>query len=301
MSEASSHEKCPSGQPFVSVGMPVFNAERTVYAAIRSILEQTYRNWELLIVDDGSTDKSLQIAQRFTDARIRIISNGKHQGIVARLNQAIDESKGEFFARMDSDDISYPRRIECQLSYLARNPNIDLVGSHVLVFGLGGCPHGKRNPPERHNEICAKPIAGFPIPHPTYLGKAEWFRGYKYKKEAMRCEDQDLLLRSYRFSRFAIVPEILLGYREESIDLRKIIRGRYFFSKVIRREFGKTPVLATRGFTEQVMKAMVDCFSVGTGLGYRLLRHRARPISESERKEWKRIWDGLNVDRKRQF
>jgi glycosyltransferase involved in cell wall biosynthesis len=294
MAEVSSNAKFVSPQPLVSIAMPVFNAERTITAAIRSILVQTYPNWELIIADDGSTDKSLQIAQSFADTRIRIISNGQHQGIVAMLNQAVCASRGEYIARMDSDDISYPQRIKSQLSYLAHNPNIDLVGSHVLVFGSGGRPLGKRNPPERHDKICSKPIAGFPIPHPTYLGKADWFHRNKYREEAVRCEDQDLLLRSYRFSQFAVFPEILLGYREENINLKKSIRGRYYFSKIICHEFGKTPFLSTRGVVEQTIKGMVDCFAVGTGFGHKLLRHRARPISDKQRDAWEKLWKLVN-------
>jgi glycosyltransferase involved in cell wall biosynthesis len=187
----SKHEKCLAFQPHVSIVMPVYNAEQTLYAAIRSIVTQTHQNWELLILDDGSTDESLRIAGGFCDDRIRILSDGLHLGIVARLNQALDEAKGEYVARMDSDDISYPYRLEKQLSYLAQNPNVDLVGSLVLVFGSGGRAIGKRSLPERHDQICAKPIGGFPMQHPTYLGRAEWFRRYKYRDEAVRCEDQD--------------------------------------------------------------------------------------------------------------
>ena len=283
-----------SEEPLVSIAMPVFNSSETIYSAIRSILEQTYPNWELIIVDDGSTDDSIRIVEGFSDSRIRILSIGLHRGIVACLNEAIDVCKGMYFARMDSDDISYPQRVERQVAYLTRNPNIDLIGTNVLVFGSNGRPFGKRSLPEEHDEICAKPIAGFPIQHPTYLGKTEWFRQYKYNEYAKRCEDQDLLLRSYRFSQFAIIPEILLGYREEKIDLRKLFRGRYFFSKIIKREFGQSLLLSTRGVVEQAMKGTVELFAILSGLDYSILRHRARQISEDERHEWAKIWQLVN-------
>lgn len=101
---------------------------------------------------------------------------------------------------------------------------------------------------------------------------------------------------SYRFSRFANVPEILLGYREERIHLKKILTGRWFFAKALAREFRRQrrPGLAVRAVAEQTLKAILDCVAVGSGLNYRLLRHRAWPISDSERRKWEYVWRLVN-------
>lgn len=279
-------------RPLVSIGMPVRNCQITLQMAVCSVIAQTYPFWELLLIDDGSSDNTLQIAQSFADPRIKVYSDGENRGLPIRLNQAIDMSKGEYFARMDGDDIAYPDRLERQVSYLEQHPDVDLVGAWVLVFNVAGTPLGKRAGPETHAAICAKPFAGFPVVHPTYMGRLEWFRRYRYNEMVTKSQDQDLLLRSYRFSKFGNVPEILLGYREEKIDLKKVLTSRWFFAQALAREFRRQqqPVFAVRAFLEQALKALLDCTAVGSGLKYRLLRHRAQPITEAERREWDRVW-----------
>src|ERR1700747_664207 len=120
-------------KPLVSVGMPVLNCERTLEVAIRSILQQTYENWQMVLVDDGSKDRTVEIARSFTDERSRVIADGFHRGLSARLNQAIILSMGEYFARMDGDDVSYPQRFDAQVRYLEEHPRVDLLGAGILV------------------------------------------------------------------------------------------------------------------------------------------------------------------------
>src|SRR5690349_16140442 len=114
--------------PLLSVGLPVFNAASTLPLAISSIVAQTFRDWELLILDDGSSDSSVAVANGFRDSRIRVISDGRHAGLSERLNQAVALSRGRYFARMDADDCSYPERFERQLGFLQHNREVDLVG-----------------------------------------------------------------------------------------------------------------------------------------------------------------------------
>ncbi len=96
--------------PLISIAMPVYNCETTVAASLRSILLQSYPRWELLVIDDGSTDATLEIVRGFQDPRIRIVADGEHRLLPCRLNQAIAMARGQFFARMDGDDIAYPAR-----------------------------------------------------------------------------------------------------------------------------------------------------------------------------------------------
>ena len=283
-------------RPLVSIGMPVRNCQETLQFAIRSLLEQTYPHWELLLIDDGSSDETLRVAQRFTDSRIKTYSDGESRGLSARLNRALAMSRGKYFARMDGDDVAYPERLERQVSYLEQHPDVDLVGAWVIVFDQAGTPLGKRAGPEAHSAICARPFAGFPLAHPTYVGRLEWFRRYRYSEVLPKSQDQELLLRSYRFSRFANVPEILLAYREERIDLKKILTSRHFLVCSLFNEFQrqKRLALALRALAEQTVKAVVDCIAVGTGLNYRILRHRALPITSEEQQEWARVWASVN-------
>jgi len=278
--------------------MPVRDGARTLATAIRSILAQTYPHWELLLIDDGSSDETVQVARAFADPRITLVSDGAGGlGLAARLNQAIDLSAGEYFARMDGDDVAYPERLERQVAYLRAHPEVDLVGAGMLIFGADGIVLGKRANAEHHEAICARPDYGITLPHPTWMGRIAFFRRFRYRLDAVRCEDADLLLRAYRDARFASVPEILLGYREERLSLGKILTYRRLHVRSIVREFrhqGK-PHLAARGVATQVLKAAVDCVAVTSGLGYRLLRHRARPVTDVERRRWHDVWAGLNA------
>lgn len=282
--------------PLVSVGMPVFNCERTLAIAIRSILQQTYENWELLLIDDGSTDGTLKIAREFKDARIRVLSDGSHQGLSARLNQAISLSAGEYFARMDGDDLSYPSRFERQVRHLQDHSEVDLLATGILVFKGHGQALGTRAIRERHDGICRRPWAGFYLPHPTWMGKTTWFRKHFYRNKAVRMEDQDLMLRTYKTSRFASLPDILLGYREDSFCLRKSLSGRFHFIKLLAGDSvlqSNGRILACRGVAEHSLKALVEVLAVKTGMTYRILRHRALPVNKDELAQWRQVWSAL--------
>ncbi len=309
--------------PLVSIGMPVRNNERTLGLALRSILNQTYRDWELLLLDDGSTDDSSRIAQRFADSdpRISFIADGRSLGLPERLNQAIAASRGAYFARMDGDDVSYPNRLERQIEYLRQHPDVDLVGAGAIVFRGNGRILGKRLTPELHKEICRRPYSHISMVHPTFLGRIDFFQRFGYRSSAHRCEDQDLLLRGQsdvpstrqgwtrmlraqeqdlllqgsRNARYANVPETLLGYREEQLGLGKIVKGRFYVSRSFFDVFlqRRSPFNGVRAVIVQVLKGMVDVVAITSGLDYRLLRHRARPVSESEGFEWEHVWSQL--------
>lgn len=288
-----------SDPPAVTIAMPVRNNEGTVGRAIRSILWQTYSNWELLIIDDGSRDRTLSLARSFDDRRIKVLSDGRRMGVVARLNQSIDLTRSDYFARLDGDDIAYPTRIDRQLTYLKDHPDVDLVGTQALVFGPDGRVLGARRVPERHGVICRRPVAGFPVIHPTFFGRTVYFRTFRYLPSAIRAEDQDLLLRSFSEARFANVPEILLGYNEGRLLLRKLLRGRLHFSQSLLMELGWkrgrwTP--AAVGVAGQALKACLDIVALTTGLNHRLLRHRARPVDRHESEEWMELWRQVSKD-----
>ncbi|MBI2509068.1 MAG: glycosyltransferase family 2 protein, partial [Betaproteobacteria bacterium] len=216
-----------SAAPLVTVGLSAYNAGAALTAAIQSVLRQTYDNWELILIDDGSTDDTLATMRRFEGDRVRVIADGTNRGVAARFNQAFDLGKGRYFARMDQDDIAYPGRLEAQVNFLERHSDIDLVGTRALVFRNDGSVIGLYPFRRTHAEICAKPWLGFYFAQPTWMGKMEWFRRHRYRiPEVVRAEDQDLLLRSYRTSRFACLPEVLLGYRQTELPLRKVLTAR---------------------------------------------------------------------------
>ena len=277
----------------VTIGMPIRNCEATLAQTIRSLQLQTFRDWNLIMIDDGSTDRTVEVAGRFSDERITILVDGMHRGLPARLNQIISLTNSPYFARMDADDIAYPQRLERQIQYLEKHPEIDLIGCSMVVFGHEGRILGKRTVPNNHADICKFPHSGIYIGHPTFVGKLGWFRRFQYRESAIRCEDQDLLLRSYRFSQFGNIPEILLGYREETINLRKILTSRWYVGIAVAREFCERREygIAIWALLVQASKAAVDLIAVTSGLQHRLLRHRARRTSSSERSDWEEVWE----------
>ena len=279
-------------QPAVSVGMPVFNCAGTIAQAISSILNQTFDDWELLIIDDGSTDNTVEIAKSFDDPRIIVTRGGANKRLPARLNECISSAKGRFFARMDGDDIAYPGRLQCQLEYLQSHQAVDLVGGWVVVFRDDGTAFGAVRGPLSHEHICAHPWKGMTVAHSTWMGKIEWFRRNRYPTVAAS-EDQELLFRTYQKSRFANVPTIVLGYREDTLPLRYHLIQQWYVSKSIIRNASQQGRLMSAGvgIVRQVAKGVIYTFAICTGLKYHVLRHRARALRNDEDRDWRSVWE----------
>lgn len=229
--------------PLITVAMPVFNGGAPLRSAVLSIVNQTVSDWELLIIDDGSTDGCVDLIQDINDARIRVIRDGVNKGLAVRLNEAIELARGRYFARMDADDISYPERLAKQFAFMEAHPTVDLVGCRVMLFNDEGEPKGYFPFKGAHAKICRYPWRGFDLAHPTWFGRIDWFKRSGYRN-VMRAEDQDLLLRAFRQSCFACVPEVLFAYRLGSASLGRRLRGRQaLFNRQIaefikHREFG---------------------------------------------------------------
>jgi glycosyltransferase involved in cell wall biosynthesis len=283
--------------PLVTIGLPVRDAAATLPEALASLRGQSFADWELLVVDDGSADDTPAIVDELSreDRRVRLIADGEQRGLPTRLNELLELASGELFARMDADDVAYPARLERQVGLLAANPEVDLVGCSMLVFGEGGVPRGKRPAPPSHDEIIARPRASFfPLFHPTWIGRTEWFRRYRYRPPARRCEDQDLLLRAHRRSRLANLPEILLGYREDKVRLKPTLVGRANWARCLWRDrHESSSPAAVAAMAAQAGKGLLDTAAVGLHAERYLLRHRARPITDTERENWAEVWAGV--------
>ena len=262
-------------------------------AAIRSVLRQTYGDWELILIDDGSTDDTLATMRRFEGGRVRVIADGTNRGVAARFNQAFDLGRGKYFARMDQDDIAYPGRLEAQVKFLEEHSDIDLVATRALVFWNDGSVIGLYPFRRTHAEICATPWLGFYSPQPTWMGKMEWFRRYRYRvPEVVRAEDQDLLLRSYRTSRFACLPEVLLGYRQTELPLRKVLVARRHLALAqwsVNLEQGR-PGHAVLGFLAFALKALADIAIGVAGAQHLFISRLARSAPQEEIDRWRKVW-----------
>jgi glycosyltransferase involved in cell wall biosynthesis len=268
--------------------MSMRNSASTVDAAVRSLLQQTFPHWELIVIDNGSSDQSGAIVAGFNDPRIRLVRETSTSCLAVRLNQAVALSRGEFVARMDADDICFPERLARQIARLREDPELDLIGCGAVVFTSEGELVGELPVPRAHLDIVARPCAGFPFPHPTWCGRASWFRNNPYAADVSYAEDQDLLLRSFRHTRFGAVDAVLLAYRQDQLVLKKLLMGRSTFMGSLWR-YGRAtgellPVLS--GMTNHLLKAAVDIATVGSGLNRLMQRQRLKPVSPAIVSQW---------------
>lgn len=218
-------EQDPS--PRVTVLLPVRNGRTTLRTAVYSLLSQTYTSFEVLVLDDGSSDGSAEVVDGINDPRLRVIHDGLHKGLAARLNEGIDQARGKYIARMDADDVAFPERFREQVRYLEDHPEVDLLGVRAIVFRSAKDVIGLLPFRADHEQICARPCRGIPLAHPTWMGKAEWFRKHRYRSpEVLRAEDQELLLRAAPVSRYACLDKVLLGYRQHQFALTKVLLAR---------------------------------------------------------------------------
>src|SRR5690606_6059097 len=152
----------------VTVLMPVRNAGALLAQAIESILAQTMREFELLIIDNGSTDDSLRIARSYRDRRMRVRAESADHNFVASLNEGLEEAAAPFVARMDAGDVAFPHRLERQLAHLRAHPGVGICGSWYLPFDQSR-DFGATRLPEDHTGIGAKLLFGSPFAHPTVI------------------------------------------------------------------------------------------------------------------------------------
>lgn len=258
--------------PLVSIAVPAYNAGKTIGTMIESVLAQTYTNWELLIVDDGSSDDTAEVVRSFLDSRIRLICDGKNRKIALRLNQLISESKGEFFTRMDADDRMFPDRIERQLEYLIAHQEVDVVGGGAIVVDEGGNVLGGRN-------IVSEATAVSSFIHPTVTGRIAWFRKWRYDERFNGCEDSELWRRARGESVYRLLPGAVIYYKDSlSFNLKQYlfrqkqgVRVTLFGSGISLRERGKL-------FVGVILRSVIAVGVVCLGLSSAWVKRRNCPI-----------------------
>ena len=214
--------------PTVSIVLPALNAQPHLRQAISSMLDQTFEDFELIVLEDGSSDDSLEYLKSLTDPRLRIFHDGLNKGLVCRLNQGIALSRGKYICRMDADDISMKDRLLLQTQFLDANSDIDLVGGVAIGFNGSKGLVGYLPFELTHERLCARPWNRIPLPHPTWMARRDWFEKYRYRTpEVLRAEDQDLLIRAYPTSRYSCVPETVLAYRLRVFPLKSLLISRF--------------------------------------------------------------------------
>ncbi len=203
--------------PKVTVLMSVYNGEKYLVDAVNSILNQTFGGFEFLIINDGSTDKSVSIIESYKDARIRLVHNEKNLGLVNSLNKGILLAKGKYIARMDSDDICMPERLEKQINFLDKNPNVSTVAAHIRLMNADGEESGYWGSDMKTNswsEIYNALPKEDCIAHPTVVIRKSIISKYLYRSAQKNVEDWDLWLRMAADGlKIGKINEVLLKYR----------------------------------------------------------------------------------------
>ncbi len=202
----------------VSCIVPVYNAERFLDECIQSILNQTYTNFELILINDGSTDRSEAIMRQYRDPRIRVITQ-RNSGIVRALNRGLSVAAGDFIARMDADDISLPNRFEIQAGILEARRDVVLVGGRFITIDATGVIDGEPKGAERHARRTKTDFNTFPprvatALHPLIMMRASAIKAIGgYREGYPHAEDYDMYMRISKIGKIENIDDVVLKYR----------------------------------------------------------------------------------------
>ncbi|MDD5559393.1 glycosyltransferase family A protein [Candidatus Methylomirabilis sp.] len=201
--------------PRVTVLIPVYNRERYVATAIESILAQSFIDFELLLIDDASTDGSVEILRTYTtDSRVRLVCNEQNLGIPRTRNRGIDLARGEYIAMLDSDDWAYPRRLEKQVAFLDRHKDFAVVGAWATEMDENGRSLSRvKILPVLPGELQSRLLFSYCHHHSSIMARTAVLREYRYREQYAVCEDVDLFVRLARKYKLGNLPNILLCRR----------------------------------------------------------------------------------------
>jgi len=207
--------------PLISVVLPVYNCQNYIEEAVHSILNQTISDFELIIIDDASTDETLTIINNLKDPRIKIVTKDQNLGLIHSLNLAFELSKGKFIARMDGDDISVPNRFEKQLDILENNSDVIVCGSWMQHFGKSEITVKHK---ENHNEIVAQMLLHCSLNMGTTMFYREILIANKFDESKKHVEDYDFWSRVAWIGKFYNIQEVLYYYRVHEMQVSSIYK-----------------------------------------------------------------------------
>jgi glycosyltransferase involved in cell wall biosynthesis len=268
----------------VTIGIPVFNAGKYLKFAIDSVLAQTYQNIEIIISIDGATDNSLDIISTYKDPRIHLIHGTENKGISFRLNQQIGLAKGEYYARMDADDIMFPDRIEKQVKFMTENPDVEVIGSQAVVLNGENRIIGFRECSQSFSKLTI--LKNILFIHPTVFGKTIWFRKNPYSSEFDGVEDFYLWNKTFNQSKFMVQSEPLLFYRDPPLsNVMTYFKRQKQFRKALAVFIKETMISYTRYYEMYILsiiKTLIYFIFWKFGISQILIRNRNNILSQEE-------------------
>jgi len=225
-------------RPLVSVLMPVYNAAEFIAVSLQSIIEQDYDQLEIIIVDDGSTDQSIDVIQSFFDQRIVVVKNPENMGLAASLNKAITIATGAFLARMDADDIAHPSRISRQVNFMLDHPDVDILGTSMQYFGES---RFLNHFPSTHDACKSYLMLNVCFGHPTVMFRHHIFDSPEnfYNRDFRQYgEEYDLWCRLVDRFRYHNIQEVLLYYRTYPQEVKSAAESKRIKNSLeIRRNY----------------------------------------------------------------
>lgn len=267
----------------ITIGLPVYNSARSVLETIRSVFAQTYTDWRLVILDDCSTDGTLNLVSAITDPRVTVIRGTENRGLAARLNELAALAETPLLARLDADDLNHPDRLAVQVAYLDAHPHVDFVVADGISIDADSRPRGYRisSPAPSVDEHF---LYG-PYIHSVVTGRTAWFRANPYDSSLLRAEDQDLWLRTME-TRCTVAQQTPLLYVREAgyVSAEKYSHSLDTTKQVIRRHAsGHLPrprMLAHLAFADA--KKAIYALAERTGQADRVLALRSRGLSPAD-------------------
>lgn len=254
-------------KPLISIVMSFYNAESTLLQAIKSVFMQTYDNWELVLLDDGSTDNSLSLARSVIDKRVRVVSDGLNKGLAPRKNELSGLALGEFIAFLDADDLIHPTKLEKQLAVFLQNPSIDLVSSGLASMDANFRLIGVRSlEPLDVNPMTVLKTGS--IVHATIMARRAWFLNNPYREGYHRAEDRELFLRVLPQTQFEKVCEPLYFYMESGVQSADKLLSSYQTERKTILEYAPSYVGITKTmylWSRSLMKSLVVMGLSGVG------------------------------------
>lgn len=268
---------------FVTIAIPFYNAEETILDAVRSVFAQTHENWELLLIDDGSKDKSLELVQKIKDPRVSVYSDGKNLKLAARLNQIVDLAKYDYIARMDADDLMSPDRIEKLINILI-NENYDLVSCGTYSIKMNNSYNGYRGNDEEKYSFEGILNKSQKFLHAGLIARKSWYQRNRYNEQIPVGQDTHLWLSASKALDFNAksISDPLYMYREEgNVTVKKLIKAyqveRDFYAPMIDNTLFKYKYITKSWLKTLIVKTM----SIFGCLDYLLNRRNKSKIDEN--------------------
>jgi len=271
----------------VTIGLPFRNNLATLKSALKSIFAQSFSDWELILIADGSEDGSADLVARVKDPRVILVNDGENRGLPSRLNQIARMAKGQYLARMDADDLMHPNRIEMQVRFLDESPHVDVVGTGVCVID-GGCRvrgvRGLQSLDTSPRQVIRRGL----FIHPTVMARREWFLSNPYDEYFRRAQDRELWCRTLRTTSFGHIRLPLYFYREYGSFSAKTYEMSCKYERDIIRRYGPAMVGPVETYwlvTRTYIKAGAYRVLSSLNLHEKLLERRSQSVDEKTAQE----------------